>query len=69
LHENSEQALKIKVQNSSIELHLAKTVEFESKNERLKKELVDKEKENQAYKAEIERLRNLKWYDKLFGQK
>lgn len=95
--ENAEKTQKIKDQNSSIELLLNKTREFESETERLKKELkqlenelsdlkihsnrletklrkteselTDKEKENQADKAEIKRLRNLKWYDKLFGEK
>lgn len=95
--EIAEKTQKIKDQNSSIEMLLNKTKEFESETERLKKELkqlenelsdskihsnrletklrkteselTDKKKENQADKAEIKRLRNLKWYDKLLGEK
>jgi len=95
--ENSDKAQKIKEQNSSIELLLNKTREFETKNEQLEKkvkslevklsdshiksnqletklkkletELTAKTREIEANKSEIERLRNLKWYDKLFGKK
>lgn len=95
--ENSDKAQKIKEQNSSIELLLNKTREFETKNEQLEKkvknleiklsdsqiqsnqlevklkkletELTAKRREIKAHKSEIERLRNLKWYDKLFGKK
>lgn len=42
---------------------------LETKLRKTESELTDKEKENQADKAEIKRLRNLKWYDKLFGEK
>lgn len=88
---------KISEQNSSIELLLNKTTEFENETERLKKalkqvdkklsdsqihsngfenklqktesDLRNKNKENQTNIAEIERLKNLKWYDKLIGKK
>ena len=66
---NAEKTQKIKDQNSSIEMLLNKTREFESETELLKKELKQLENEKQADKAEIKRLRNLKWYDKLFGKK
>jgi hypothetical protein len=41
---------------------------LETKLKKTESELTDKEKENQADKAEIKRLRNLKWHDKLFGK-
>ncbi len=95
--ENFKNMQKIESQNSSIELLLKKTREFEKETEQLKKELkrleniiyesqkyskrlenqlkktksdlAQKNRENQANKKEIERLQNLKWYDKLFGKK
>jgi methyl-accepting chemotaxis protein len=88
---------KISEQNSSIELLLNKTAEFENETKQLKKvlkevekklydsqiqsnrletklrktesDLRNKNKENHTNIAEIERLKNLKWYDKLTGKK
>ena len=88
---------KISEQNSSIELLLNKTAEFENETKQLKKvlkevekklydsqiqsnrletklrktesDLRNKNKENHTNIAEIERLKNLKWYDKLIGMK
>jgi len=95
--ENSHKAKKIQEQNSSIELLLNKTRDFETKNKQLEKklknleiklsdsqkqsnqlkaklkksetEITDKKRKIKANKSEIERLKNLKWYDKLFGKK
>jgi hypothetical protein len=92
-----EKNTKISEQNSSIELLLNKTDEFENENTQLKKKLKklekklydsqiqsngletkltriesklkSKTKENQINIEEIDRLKNLKWYDKLIGKK
>lgn len=42
---------------------------LETKLENVKSDLNKKKKENQANEAEIERLKNLKWYEKLVGKK
>lgn len=41
---------------------------LETKLQKTESDLRDKNRENQANKAEIERLKNLKWYDKLIGK-
>jgi hypothetical protein len=43
--------------------------ELETKLKKTKSELSSKSNENRTNKLEIERLRNLKWYDKLIGKK
>ncbi len=43
--------------------------QLDAKLKKTKFELTDKKREIKANKSEIERLRNLKWYDKLFGKK
>jgi hypothetical protein len=95
--ELTDKSTKISELNSSIELLLKKTTEFENETELLKKmlkqvekklfdsqihtngfetklrktesDLRNKNKENQSNIAEIERLKNLKWFDKLIGKK
>ena len=95
--EISDKSTKILEQNSSIELLLNKTSEFENETERLKNtlkqvekklsdsrmnsnrletklqktesDLRNRNKEIENNKAEIERLKNLKWYDKIIGKK
>jgi hypothetical protein len=42
---------------------------LETKLQKTESDLRNKNKENQTNKAEIERLKNLKWYDKLIGKK
>jgi hypothetical protein len=42
---------------------------LETKFQKTESDLRNKNKENQTNKAEIERLKNLKWYDKLIGKK
>ncbi|WP_026714130.1 ATP-dependent DNA helicase [Flavobacterium daejeonense] len=42
---------------------------LETKLQKIESDLRNKNKENQTNKAEIERLKNLKWYDKLIGKK
>jgi hypothetical protein len=42
---------------------------LETKLQKTESDLRNKNKENQNNKAEIERLKNLKWYDKLIGKK
>ena len=42
---------------------------LETKLQKTELDLRNKNKENQTNKAEIERLKNLKWYDKLIGKK
>lgn len=42
---------------------------LETKLHKTESDLRNKNKENQTNKAEIERLKNLKWYDKLIGKK
>jgi hypothetical protein len=42
---------------------------LETKLKKTKSDLNNKNKENQTNKTEIERLKNLKWYDKLIGKK
>jgi hypothetical protein len=42
---------------------------LETKLHKIESDLRNKNKENQTKKAEIERLKNLKWYDKLIGKK
>lgn len=42
---------------------------LETKLQKIESDLREKNRENQANKTEIERLKNLKWYDKLVGRK
>jgi hypothetical protein len=46
----------------------AKSKLLQSDLEKMKTELLIKKKENESLKSEIERLKNLKWFEKLFGK-
>lgn len=69
--ESQTERLKKEVKQLENELSESKihSNRLETKLRKTESELTDKKKENQADKAEIKRLRNLKWYDKLFGEK
>ncbi|HOG20132.1 MAG TPA: hypothetical protein PLM01_10395, partial [Bacteroidales bacterium] len=60
--EKQQQQSKINEQNKAIKLLLDKTKDLERQNEKLKSQINNNEQE-------INRLRNLKWYQKLFGKK
>lgn len=55
--------------NATLLAYKAKITLLELKHKKLRQELDDKITENEMNKVEIERLRNLKWYEKLFGKK
>ena len=65
--ERLKKALKqIEKKLSDTQIHLNG---LETKLQKTESDLRNKNKENQTNKAEIERLKNLKWYDKLIGKK
>jgi hypothetical protein len=65
--ERMKKALKqIEKKLSDTQIHLNG---LETKLQKTESDLRNKNKENQTNKVEIERLKNLKWYDKLIGKK
>lgn len=63
------QAIKENMQlRNEAQINQSKLSQLESDLERTKSELIQRKKESESQKSEIKRLRNLKWYDKLFGK-
>lgn len=69
--ENENEQLKkaLKQVEKKLSDSLINSNRLETKLQKTESDLQDKNKENQDNKAELERFKNLKWYDKLIGKK